>query len=187
MMDYYQPRDYELAAHMAAWGCPAKYAFASAAMPTDPRVKAAVAAVASAANWYLEQSAALCAMVEAHDVDAIRAWDTDAIAATEGEDFAEDVASALEALADLVEARRRPCECPSCACDELATTTDDGDNHVCEACADYATDEEGTTYCSRCEEYEDAGEWTGGGMHGCGTGWVSRPRVRARAKEEGQQ
>lgn len=69
------------------------------------------------------------------------------------------------------------CECPSCSCDEPATTTDDGGNHVCEACADYATDDDGQTYCSRCPEYRDDGEWTGGGMHGGGTGWVSRPRV----------
>jgi len=72
------------------------------------------------------------------------------------------------------------CECPSCGCAERATTEDDGGNRVCEACASYAVDDDGETYCSRCAEYEDAGEWTGGGMHGLGTGWVSRPRVRVR-------
>lgn len=69
------------------------------------------------------------------------------------------------------------CACPDCGCDEPATTTDDGGTAVCEACAEYAVDEDGDTYCSRRAEYVDAGEWTGGGMHGCGTGWVSRPSV----------
>ena len=70
------------------------------------------------------------------------------------------------------------CQCPSCVCREVATTCDDGGNPVCEACADYASDDDGSTYCSRCPEYVDEGEYTGGGMNGPSTGWVSRPRVR---------
>lgn len=81
---------------------------------------------------------------------------------------------------DEMSKQTKTCQCPDCGgCDELATTTDDGGNHVCAECASYATDDDGMTYCSRCDEYEDAGEWTGGGMHGCGTAWVSRPRVCA--------
>jgi hypothetical protein len=70
------------------------------------------------------------------------------------------------------------CSCPDCDCDDVATTTDDGGNDVCVACADYATADDGTTYCSNCDEYVDDGEYTGGGMHGGGTAWVSRPRVK---------
>lgn len=76
--------------------------------------------------------------------------------------------------------QKNQCQCKSCDCDEDATTIDDGGTDVCDACADYATDDDGATYCSRCDEYVDDGEYTGGGMHGCGTGWVSRPRVERR-------
>jgi len=72
-----------------------------------------------------------------------------------------------------------PCECYACGgCPDPATTTDEGGD-VCAACAEYAVDEGGEVYCSRCPEYEDAGEWTGGGMCGTTSVWVSRPKVRA--------
>jgi hypothetical protein len=40
------------------------------------------------------------------------------------------------------------CQC-ACLCDEPATTDDDGGNRVCDACADYTTDADGETHCSR--------------------------------------
>lgn len=66
------------------------------------------------------------------------------------------------------------CEC-NCDCDEIATTTDEGLD-VCDECSEYAVDE-GDVYCSRCPEYIDEGSFTGGGMFGMGTAWVSKPRV----------
>lgn len=46
----------------------------------------------------------------------------------------------------------RRCECDSCACDQDATTTDDGGAHVCDACADYYTTEDGEVVCSRTQD-----------------------------------
>lgn len=67
------------------------------------------------------------------------------------------------------------CECSSEMCDEPATTTDDGGNRVCAACVDYAVDDVGECHCAAHDpRVIDAGEWTGGGMHGTPTGWVSR-------------
>lgn len=71
------------------------------------------------------------------------------------------------------------CQC-QCECGEYATTSDDTSVDVCDECAQYAVDEDGEVVCSRDERYRDDGEWTGGGMYGCGTGWVSRPRVVSR-------
>jgi hypothetical protein len=60
------------------------------------------------------------------------------------------------------------CEC-RCGCDEPATTTDDGDNHVCEACAEYTVTDDGECYCSRvaggdgvsCHECYERIDWGG--------------------------
>ena len=71
------------------------------------------------------------------------------------------------------------CGCASDACDAPAVTTDDGGNPVCEACVDYAIDAAGECHCAAHDaRVVDAGEWTGGGMHGTPTGWVSRYVVR---------
>lgn len=72
------------------------------------------------------------------------------------------------------ETENKTCECPDCGgCDETATTTDEGGNDVCAACADYYTTEDGETVCSReqtddsCRNCGTAIEWgpiqTGGG------------------------
>ena len=47
----------------------------------------------------------------------------------------------------------KKCSC-QCGCTEDATTTDDGDNECCDACADYYTTDDGVTVCSR--EQSDA-------------------------------
>lgn len=72
--------------------------------------------------------------------------------------------------------RRVVCSCDLCS--EPATTKDDAGNPTCETCATYACDEDGQPHCACSGDVEDAGEWTGGGMHGTGTGWVSRPVYR---------
>lgn len=66
-----------------------------------------------------------------------------------------------------IECTSRPCECESCGCTELASTTDDGGNPSCEACADYYCDENGQPVCSRAQDNEtcrhcgEAIEWGG--------------------------
>lgn len=70
------------------------------------------------------------------------------------------------------------CSCCSGLCTATATTTDDCGNAVCEDCVEYACDGDGQPHCSCSGDVVDEGEWTGGGMHGMGTGWVSRPVYR---------
>lgn len=100
--------------HLTAWGCPAKYAadFSSTA-PWEFR--ALIDAVRSAANWYPEQTGAVCEMVRRGDANALRSWDRDALVQIgretddeggDGEDYADAVMEALEQLADVVEARK---------------------------------------------------------------------------------
>ena len=88
----------------------------------------------------------------------------------------EDLAEAIAALGITLPL----CACRCCHCTEDASQVEpDGGELMCGACCEYATDEDGEVVCSRDERYEDAGEWTGGGSQGCGTAWVSRPRVRS--------
>lgn len=73
---------------------------------------------------------------------------------------------------ELAEAGLAPgCECPSCGCDEPATTTDDGANRVCAACEEYTTDDDGETLCSRCEGVETV-------VESCGAGNQTRSYLR---------
>lgn len=79
----------------------------------------------------------------------------------------------------MTERKQQTCTCSSCGCSEPATRLEEetGDP-MCEACCEYAVADDGEIVCSRRPEYEDAGEWTGGGMMGGSTHWVSRPRAR---------
>lgn len=59
------------------------------------------------------------------------------------------------------------CRCTGCGCSEYASTTDDACELVCDECADYYTDDDGTVVCSReqgddvCRHCGDAIEWGG--------------------------
>lgn len=59
--------------------------------------------------------------------------------------------------------RIKLCTCTACGCREPATTTDDGGNPSCAACAEYTTDDGGDVYCSRCPEVEEVVESCGAG------------------------
>ena len=55
------------------------------------------------------------------------------------------------------------CECTACGgCAELATTTDSMVG-LCDTCADYTVDADGTVYCARCDEVEVVIESCGAG------------------------
>lgn len=73
------------------------------------------------------------------------------------------------------------CEMPECWCGcgepAVAIESDSGDM-AAEGCRYYAVDDDGESVCECDPRVVDDGQWTGGGMHGCGTGWVSRLVVR---------
>jgi len=50
------------------------------------------------------------------------------------------------------------CECSSCGCDEMATTTDDGGCPVCSECSTYTLDDDGEVVCSRDGVCAECGE-----------------------------
>lgn len=65
-----------------------------------------------------------------------------------------------------------------CGCERPASAWEsDGSSPAHEHCVEYACDDDGQPVCGCDPRVEDHGEWTGGGMHGSGTGWVSRLRV----------
>lgn len=108
--------------------------------------------------------------------DATVAWrDADAVVrAILRADAAEDLADAMRVLG----LRLPLCACGCCCVEDATRIESDSGEPMCATCCDYAVGEDGEVVCARDDRYEDDGEWTGGGMHGCGTGWVSRPRVR---------
>ena len=67
------------------------------------------------------------------------------------------------------------CECSSGQCSEPATRTDDGGTPVCDACADYAVDEDGDVHCASCDsgDVEQVTET-------CGAGGQTRSYFRLR-------
>ena len=107
--------------HMRAWGVPTAYRQDYAYRPDDcwalgergGQAATAVRHVAVAANWYAEQTAAVVAMVLDGDGAALRGWDRAALVVIgretaddpddDGEQYADDVVAALDALADIVE------------------------------------------------------------------------------------
>jgi len=60
------------------------------------------------------------------------------------------------------------CQCTACGCNEIATTTDETDTPLCDACEEYVVDEDGTIYCERCPEVEVVAEACGPGTLGPG-------------------
>jgi len=90
--------------HMASWGVPEEYR-RDYDMPAI--VPARVRVVDRTANWYPEQTAALCEMVRTGDIGAIRGWDRAALVAIgdvdgDGEMYANRVMASLRVLASEV-------------------------------------------------------------------------------------
>jgi len=84
--------------------------------------------------------------------------------------WASDIAALRAAMATLGLTLPR-CSCIACGCTADATRLDDESGEpVCDDCCAYAVSDDGEIYCSRCPEYADDGEWTGGGMCGHPTG-----------------
>ena len=89
--------------HMKSWGVPSQYREDYAnPMPSDGVAARLIRDIASAANWHEEQTQAVLQMYYADDTEALRNWDRDALA-EEGEDYADGVMAALEALAQHID------------------------------------------------------------------------------------
>lgn len=71
---------------------------------------------------------------------------------------------------------------PECWCGCLRAASaweSDGGDPAHEECVEYARTDDGQPVCGCDPRVEDRGQWTGGGMHGCGTGWVPNLVVKA--------